>query len=352
MARHGGHTLGSLPGASVLRSRLGLLGAGFLLSGILNALLLSASFYAQQVYDHVLPARDVVALAALTGLVLLAHTAFAATDLARARLLHRVAREIASEIDRQAFDAFRASREAEVLRCAACVGRTLASSAPSALFDVVWSPAYVAAAFALHPMLGLFAALGGGLLAALTAGGEAATRARLDALEKAGRGRLALASRAVQRPGGSTSARQWDDVSAAYFDRQTEACHAVLGVGVRAKAARAMLQSGGLAIGALLVVNGSLGPGDLIASCVILGRTFACLDQALVHWRSVVAAGKSYAVLARILPLRRDGAQILNSSMLAKAERRASDQPVESFRKYSSSWEMRFSRRTSRVSRS
>jgi ABC-type protease/lipase transport system fused ATPase/permease subunit len=62
-----------------------------------------------------------------------------------------------------------------------------------------------------------------------------------------------------------------------------------------------MLQSGGLAVGALLVIEGAMSPGALIASSIILGRIFACFDAGIAHWRDFSAARESHDRIAALL---------------------------------------------------
>jgi len=327
------------------------LAVGIALSGLLNLLLLSGTFYAQHIYDEVLPRRDLKQLCVLTGLVMLGHGAFVATDIARACSILRWGDRLQREIDRMAFDAARIHRDGTPLRWATSTRRVLASGAVAALLDGVWIPAYAVAAFCLHPALALYALASVVMLIAFAMGGEAALRGGLDRLDCLARRRLTLLTVTIGGGRSHPSARRWDQVSAPYFEQESKTRLFSLQLGAAAKGLRLMLQSGGLATGTLLVIAGTLSVGGLITSTLILWRVFASLDQVLAHWRHLAAAREGIARLAPF-SVSHPGDQILNSSMLAKAVRRASDQDAESFLKYSSSWPMRFSRRTSSVSRS
>jgi len=320
-------------------------------SGVVNVLLLCSSFYAQHVYDRVLPHRDVVELAVLTVVVCGGSAVLVATEFFRARWIRSWCHGFVRWLDRTAFETARVLRQGEPLRHAARIRRLLLGGAVAALLDGAWIPVYLVAALAFHPAIGLFAVLGVGLMSVSASCGEAAMRAPRHRLEQAEQRRLALMAHALSARH-VPSARRWEELSAVYFEREAEAGLGALRVGAAARLVRLVLQSGGLALGALAVIEGSLTIGGLVASTVILARTFALADQVLAHWRGAAGALQSLAALTRPIPAPGGSPQILNSSMFATAPRRASDHEADSFLKYSSSWPIRFSRLTSRVSRS
>jgi len=56
--------------------------------------------------------------------------------------------------------------------------------------------------------------------------------------------------------------------------------------GAVSKAARLVLQSGMLALGAFLVIDADMSAGGMIASSIILARALAPIDQVIAHSRS------------------------------------------------------------------
>ena len=76
--------------AAALRSQLGGIGLLFVVSGLINILLLTGSIYMIQIYDRVLPSGSVVTLMGLFGIVLLLYCFFGLFDLIRQRLLARL----------------------------------------------------------------------------------------------------------------------------------------------------------------------------------------------------------------------------------------------------------------------
>lgn len=67
------------------------LGAVAIFSGVINLLMLSGSLYMLQVYDRVLPSRNVATLLGLSAMVLAAYIFQAYFDAARSRMLSRIA---------------------------------------------------------------------------------------------------------------------------------------------------------------------------------------------------------------------------------------------------------------------
>src|ERR1700757_4267635 len=59
-------------------------------SGVINLLMLSGSLYMLQVYDRVLPGRNVATLAGLSAMVLVAYLFQAYFEAARSRMLSRI----------------------------------------------------------------------------------------------------------------------------------------------------------------------------------------------------------------------------------------------------------------------
>src|SRR5215510_8407910 len=126
------------------------LGVG-LMSGMINLLYLTGSFFMLEVYDRVLPSRSVPTLVAL-GLLVFALFAFqGALDLVRSRLLVRIGAAVAEALSGRTFSvvmrlALRTrsgSDGLEPLRDLDQVRSFLSGMGPAALFDLPWMPLYL-----------------------------------------------------------------------------------------------------------------------------------------------------------------------------------------------------------------
>lgn len=284
----------------LLRRRLDgtLVAQALLLSGALAALQLSAALYTLAVCDLVLPARDIAALVLLTGLVLGQHGLVALVEAMRARVLCRAGLALAAGCDRDAL-ALLAARDMRSglapIEDAERIGCFLARGGPPALCDALWLPAFVAAAFVLHPALGAFAAIGSLALFGLAAAAERLTRGGAERLARAQQRRArAVRDLCAAGPLQHDRARRWQALTGTYRRLAADAAVRLAVAVALGRGLRGMLQSAGFGLGAWLVIDGALSPGALIASSLILGRAFSALDGALAHWRTLLAVRRSY----------------------------------------------------------
>lgn len=301
-------TLAMLARPPLGRSAALLLLRALAISGLLAVLQLATSLYMLAVFDQVLPSGSVATLAVLTGLVVGLHMAFAVLDTFRARILGRAGLAFVERLDDEVLDAlqnesgggrFALLDDVERLR------RFVTSAGPCAALDALWLPAFLGALMLLHPMLGIFACGGALLLVGIKALGDMREREHGRGLYQTRRTRYVLAWDLYAGPSGAERRAQWEhaavhlrELSRSYSELTSAAQDRAVSAMMLGKGLRLILQSAGLALGALLVIEGSLSLGALVASSLILARTFACLDGALLHWRGFVIARGSYLRLA------------------------------------------------------
>jgi ABC-type protease/lipase transport system fused ATPase/permease subunit len=277
------------------------------LSGLLNVLQLSASLYMLRIYDHVLPLGSLAMLGVLTGVVFVVHVVFALLDMLRSRLLFKAGVCFMQRLDAQALRAIQEGaprRGLAAIHDVERVGRFLTNAGPSAFFDILWAPVFLVAVSLLHPALGCFAGAGLLLVGCVGVVAEVRTREAVREISRRQHLRFALA-RDAEAANVSCNGRQgedllvrWDALARSYYDLRSGSAYRAMRFAALAKGLRLMLQSGGLALGALLVIEGAMSAGGLVASSIIMGRMFASLDAALAHWRCFVAAKTSYDRLA------------------------------------------------------
>lgn len=276
-------------------------------SGLLALLQLSASLYVLVVYDQVLPSGSVPALAWLTGLAGALHVAFAGLDAIRARMVCRAGLRFVEHVEGRLLSAL-ADRSLgfSFLDDVERVRRFMTGAGPCAAFDLLWLPAFLAVAFFLHPVLGMFACSGVAVLASATFLAERRSRMGGRRLQQARHTRYVLAwdlhaglAGAERRARWQDAALSWDALSRCYSERTLHTAEHALFSQAFGKGLRLVLQSAGFGVGALLAVEGLLSAGGLVASSLVLARTFACLDGALAHWHAFVAAHESCQRLFR-----------------------------------------------------
>lgn len=318
-----------------------------LFSGVANLLLLAPTVYMLQVYDRVLVSRSELTLLAVSLVALFLFGAGAFAEGVRTRVLVRAGVRLDRQLGTRTFDAsFAASLAdgrsspgrafADLLQ----VRQFLTGNGIFAFFDVPWVPIYLAVIFILHPMLGwvsLFFAAVQVVLARVAHGRtarptEAAARAGTDVhLYLQGKLRSAETLEAMGMLGGLR--QRWQARQAAALARQSAAQDTTQRVTSVSKFIRYSQQSLTLAAGALLVIDGQLSAGAMIAANVLMTRALAPIDAVVGNWRSFLAARAAFDRLRALLeavpaggqaaPAARPAGALRLRGLVARAEGRA-----------------------------
>ncbi len=291
-------------------------------SGIVNLLTLSGSLYMLQVYDRVIPSRNVATLAGLSAIVLLAYVLQGYFDALRTRMLARIGMLFDAGLQESIYLALatlplrgvRPFVAQQPLRDLDQVRTFLSGIGPTAFLDMPWIPIFLIALYVFHPVIGVVATLGAAAIIAVTVATERHARAPTRATMEASAHRQVLADATRQNADVIRALGMMDRFSERWRrgnDRFLEISiramdiHANLGSG--AKVLRYALQSAMLGIGAYLVVIEQASGGIMIASSIMMGRALAPIEVALSTWKQLVAA--------------RDGVLRLREIIKATAER-------------------------------
>lgn len=287
-----------------------------LMSGLINILYLTGSFYMLEIYDRVLPSRSVPTLVALS---ILAFTLFAfqgVLDVIRSRVMVRIAASLDERLSTRVYDIvvqlpLRSKTPGDglaPLRDLDQIRSFLIGTGPLALFDLPWMPIYLLICFLFHPWIGVAALIGAIILTSLTVLSEFKTRkpARESMQHVGARNGLAEASRRnaeVIRAMGMAPrmAKVWGDANAKYLTTQQQTSDVAGGLGAVSKVLRFALQSGVLGLGAYLVLQQQATAGIIIASSIIVARALAPVELAVANWRGFVSARHSWRRLSELL---------------------------------------------------
>lgn len=287
----------------------------FIFSIFVNLLMLTGPLYMLQVYDRVLGSRSQETLLALSLLVVFLYAMMGLLDFARGRVMARVGARFQDRLDGRVFAAM-LSKSAKGghddgktgLRDLEAVQTFLGSPALLALFDIPWTPFFLAAIFIFHPWLGYLALGGGTLLILLTLLNQKITRQpQLDASINAMQANR-LSDAIMTQP----EVIQGLGMRKASFDRwqrvRQQSLKDALTRNDRAgsitsltKALRLFLQSAMLGLGAFLVLKGQLTPGAMIAGSILLGRALAPVEQSIGQWGLVQRAQMGWQSLTTLL---------------------------------------------------
>lgn len=294
----------------------GLLWAVGLFSVFVNLLLLTGPLYMLQIYDRVLGSRSEETLVALSLLAAAMFLAMGILDHARARIMARIGAYLQDRLDRRVFaaslrrltlqpgepTALAAQRDLESIQ------RLWASPVLIALFDIPWTPFFVAAIFVFHPMLGWLAVAGGVFLVILTVlnqkltAGPTTRTNNLNMTAERVSDMIKLEAESVQALG----------MTGAAFDRWQKARSTALAdsiavgdlsgtFGAVSKTFRMFLQSAMLGLGAWLVLKGQLSGGAMIAGSILMGRALQPIEQAVGQWALVTRAQEANRRLSDLL---------------------------------------------------
>lgn len=286
-----------------------------LFSFCVNALLLAVPVYMLHVYDRVLTARSENTLLMLTIVTVGLMLTLGVLELARSRVLVRVGNRLDSHLARPLFAAMlaeqlggRGGSRSQPVRDLEAVRTFLTGAGLLALFDLPWTPLFVALVFMLHPLLGWVAVLGALILFGLAALNELLTRLPLgeasrDAVRAASFAETSLRNaEAIQAMGmGAGLLQRWLHRHHGALGRQALASDRAAAIAAAAKVVRQLLQVGVLAVGAYLAIRQVTTAGVMIAASIITARALAPVETAIASWRAFVSARSAYARLQALL---------------------------------------------------
>ncbi|WP_442894002.1 type I secretion system permease/ATPase [Bradyrhizobium sp. AZCC 1620] len=277
--------------------------AGF--SGVVNILMLAGSLYMLQVYDRVIPSRNIATLLGLSLMVLLAYLIQAYFEALRTRMLCRVATMFDVGMQESIHTALatlplRGANPVllqQPLRDLDQIRTFMSGMGPTAFLDMPWIPIFLIALFLFHPAIGATALLGTIAIIAMTLLTERLSRGAAKAAMDSSARRQVLAD-TTQRNAEVIRAlgmldrftARWSQANERYLRENIRATDLYANLGSGAKLLRYVLQSGMLGIGAYLVVADKASGGIMIASSIMMGRALAPVEIALGNWKQLVTA--------------------------------------------------------------
>lgn len=289
--------------------------ATFVLSAVLNVLLLSGSLYMMLVYDMVLPSRSVPTLVGLAILVLVAYLFQGLLEFIRSRVLLHFSAAVDVDLSGDVhalictlsrtqadMDSLQPMRDLDQLR------QFLAGPGPSALVDLPWILFFVAILFLLHPWLGVTVLAGGILLVFLTFLTERLTAEKSKQLMVLAGNRQQVADISRRHAEVLTAlgmetrlADRWRRTSGQFLAAQERLNYISATLSNLTKILRMVLQSGVLTVGALLVMEEQASGGVIFASSILASRALAPVEAVIANWRGFVGARQGWARLKALI---------------------------------------------------
>jgi len=286
-----------------------------LFSMVANLLMLTPTIYMLQVFDRVMTSMSQLTLLAVSLITLFLFGVMAMSEWTRSRVLVHAGVQfdslLSTRVFNASFDAYLAQSSNTPSRAfndLLQIRQFLTGPGMFAFFDAPWTPIYVAVTFFLHPFLGWLALAFGVAQAALAWFGHRKTVAPSEAASKAGADVTAYLhsklrnAEVIESMGMIENLRQrWRKWQNAFL-AQTSHAHGVNSrVQAWSKFLRYSQQSLSLGAGALLVIDGQLSAGAMIAANVLMGRALAPIDQLVQVWRSAITTRAAFERLEQLL---------------------------------------------------
>ena len=284
-------------------------------SMVANVLMLAPTLYMLQVFDRVLSSRSELTLLAVSLVTLFLFCVLAFSEWMRSRVLVRAGMQLDAVLGTRVFNAsFEANLAASGVSPARAfsdliqVRQFLTGNGILAFFDTPWTPVYMAVLFLLHPMLGFLSLFFAAVQGALAWFGHRRTVAPTEEASKASsetstylQGKLRNAE--VLEPMGMVHnlRSHWARRHAKAQQLQGEAQSLSHRITAWSKFIRYTQQSLVLAAGALLVIDGQLSPGGMIAANVLMTRALSPIDMLVSAWRGFVGARSAFGRLEDLL---------------------------------------------------
>ena len=284
-------------------------------SMVANVLMLSPTLYMLQVFDRVMVSRSELTLLAMSLITLFLFGVMAFAEWMRSRVLVRAGVQLDGLLGTRVFNAsFEANLAPSGVSPARAFGdliqirQFLTGNGTLAFFDTPWTPIYMAVLFILHPMLGFLALFFAAVQGALAWFGHRSTVAPAEAASKAGseatsylQGKLRNAE--VLEPMGMVHNLRphWAQRHAHAQQLQGRAQALTHRITAWSKFIRYAQQSLALGAGALLVIDGQLSPGGMIAANVLMSRALAPIDMLVGAWRGFISARGAFGRLEALL---------------------------------------------------
>ena len=284
-------------------------------SMVANVLMLSPTLYMLQVFDRVMSSRSELTLLAMSLITLFLFGVMAFAEWMRSRVLVRSGVRLdallGTRVFNASFDAHLAPSRVSPARSFGDliqIRQFLTGQGILAFFDTPWTPIYMGVLFILHPMLGFLALFFAAVQGALAWFGHRRTVTPAEDASKASSESAAylqskLRNAEVLEPMGMVHNLRphWARRHAHAQELQGRAQAITHRITAWSKFIRYSQQSLALGAGALLVIDGQLSPGSMIAANVLMSRALTPIDMLVGTWRGFIGARSAFRRLEALL---------------------------------------------------
>lgn len=290
----------------------------FFFSVGVNLLLLVSPFYMIQVYDRVLTSGSSSTLLSLSIIAVFLLGIYAFAEAGRRRTLavfgrNRLDQEfvkIAKRLlSRQKTNAVSAQANDPSLQDITRVQGALNAGTILPLFDLPFTPAFLAMMFLLHPWIGMVGIGGAIALVSIAVLSERMTSKRYQNdqmaetqsqsfLQEVGAAKNAVISMGMRE----AILSQWNTLKSGSQDSSLSTSALAGLLSGLSKSFRQILQTLVLGLGAYLALNQEMSPGAIVAGSIIMGRALAPVDQIVGGWKQITMCLQSWKRLRNFKP--------------------------------------------------
>ncbi|MBI5275330.1 MAG: type I secretion system permease/ATPase [Burkholderiales bacterium] len=286
-----------------------------LFSFIANLMMLVPTLYMLQVYDRVMVSQNQLTLLAVSMIALFMLGVMATSEWMRSRVLVaagvRFDQHLSTRVFNASFESYlsqSSSGPARAFGDLLQIRQFLTGPGIFGFLDAPWTPIYLAVIFMLHPLLGWFTLAFAIVQGTMVWWGHRRTGAQAEHAQQAqsdvqvflqNKLRNAEVIEAMGMLGGLR--RRWRHGQDLYIERSVSSQSVANRVQAISKFMRYSQQSLTLGLGALLVIDGQITPGAMIAANLLSSRALAPIDQLVGVWRGFVTMQAAFGRLEKLL---------------------------------------------------
>jgi ATP-binding cassette subfamily C exporter for protease/lipase len=295
-----------------------------LLSALANLLMLTPTIYMLQVYDRVMVSQNELTLVAVSLIAIILFGVMALAEWGRSRILVDAGVRFDERLGTRIFNA---SFESHLSDPNGSKGQSAVNRSPArsfndllqlrqfltgngifAFFDVPWVPIYIAVCFFLHPLIGWLSVLFALIQLCLAwlshrlsaPPAEAAQIAQIDVSQYVQN--KVRNVEVIESMGMVANLRtQWWRRHQHGLEAGSTVADLTHRLAATSKFVRYSQQSLALGAGALLVIDGQITPGAMIATNVLMSRALAPIDLLVGSWRTAITASDAFKRLKALL---------------------------------------------------
>ncbi|WP_181704527.1 type I secretion system permease/ATPase [Chthonobacter rhizosphaerae] len=285
----------------------GLVWAG-VVSAFINILQLAVPIYMLQTHDRVITSHSYDTLTMLTILTVGALVTYGALEYVRSSTFLVLGNRLIRQLNLPTLEAALGAAQqdglgkaTQALRDLSEVRGFITGNAVGAPMEAIWSPIFMAVLTLLHPLYGLVALISAVAVVALSLVADLLSKQVLkeanDAqLEATGRMAAALRQAEVIEAMGMLPAvgRRWEKAQRTAMGLMDVGTRRAKAVSALSRTVRYGMQVATIALGAILVIEGLVSPGAMVAASIIMGRVLQPFDNMIENWRSWRSAGSAW----------------------------------------------------------